>query len=344
MSTNQYKAAIIGCGGIFDVHVKALVSPALRDLGVEIAAVCDNKPERAEKAAADYNCRAYTDYKAMISEGGFDVLHICLPHHLHAPVAILAMENGINVLTEKPMATTVEDAAAMIDVSVKTGKKLGVIFQNRYNRGSVLVKNILEQGELGKIKSGCMRVAWHRGDEYYSESDWRGKWATEGGGVLINQSIHTFDLMNYFLGVPVAVDANIANRAHPNIEVEDMAEGVITYADGISVSFYVTTYHPYNAPIEIDILGELGRAVIRGSSGEIHFKDGRKLTSAEDMQATPAVGKDYWGNSHGSQILEYYKSLAADRKPEICGDEGIISQKLINAIYRSAKAGKRVEV
>ena len=181
MLSDKFKAAVIGLGGISPMHIKSL-----QELKIPITAVCDKDAEKAAHVAQELGAQSYLDYEKMLAEATFNVLHICLPHFLHAPVAISALSNKIHVLTEKPMATTVQDAENMISAAQANGVHLSVIFQNRYSPGAQLIKHTLESGELGRVKGGWIRVNWFRSQEYYSESDWRGRWATEGGGVLIN--------------------------------------------------------------------------------------------------------------------------------------------------------------
>ncbi|MCL2377523.1 MAG: Gfo/Idh/MocA family oxidoreductase [Defluviitaleaceae bacterium] len=338
MKPVNYRAAVIGLGSICDVHIKPL-----QDLGINITAVCDNKPEPAKAMGRRLNCAHYTCYETMLATGGFDVLHICLPHYLHAPVAIAALEKGVHVICEKPMATTVPDAKAMITAAKEGGARLEIIFQNRYNPTTVVIKEALASGELGRIKGGWLRVNWFRDNEYYTQNDWRGRWATEGGGALINQSIHTFDLMNYFLGGPTGVSASIANRAHPLIEVEDVAEGLITYND-INISFYINTFHPYNAPVCIEIVCENGIANLTGNTATISYKNGREPLILETSPAGNAYTKDYWGYSHIKQITAFYESLSGKPTQNVCGTEGLRTQELINGIYDSSKLGKKIKL
>ena len=331
---SDLKAAVIGLGTVSPMHIKAL-----QTIDVPIVAVCDNNQEKANKAASELGCAAFGQNVKMLEAGGFDVLHICLPHYLHAPVAIDALTKGFNVLCEKPMATTVEDAEIMISAANANKKTLGVIFQNRYSPGATLIKSSLESGELGAVKGGWFRVTWHRPESYYKESDWRGRWATEGGGVLINQSIHSFDMMNFFLGNPTAVDASIANRAHPIIEVEDVAEGVITYGE-TPISFFVNTFHPYDAPASVELICEKGKATLIGEDATITMNDGTKKTAGANIEAQQRFGmKDYWGVSHFKQIAAFYESIKSGNPPEIDGKEALRTQRLINGIYESAKTG-----
>ncbi|MCL2203256.1 MAG: Gfo/Idh/MocA family oxidoreductase [Defluviitaleaceae bacterium] len=338
MRQNPFRAAIVGLGGIYPMHVKSLV-----EIGVPVAAVCDDKPGRAEKAAQDTGGRPFSDYREMLATGGFEVLHICLPHHLHAPVTIAALEAGYHVLCEKPMATTVPDAQHMLDAARKSGKTLSVVFQNRYNPGTQLIKEAMQSGALGAIGGGWLRLTWHRGASYYTQSDWRGKWATGGGGVLINQSIHTLDLMNHFLGAPHHVDASIANRAHPEIEVEDMAEGIIFYGEKgeIPVSFFVNTYHPYDAPIGLEIIGTKGRAALTGEDAIISLADGTRRAAGADTEAQKKFGmKEYWGVSHIKQIAAFYTTLRTGQPPEVTAASAMTTQKLVAGIY----AGKKISL
>ena len=333
------KAAIVGLGGIAPMHIKPL-----KTIGVEIVAVCDVKPENAEKLATELNCRAFTNYNKMLEAGGFDVLHICLPHHLHASVSIDALLKGFHVLTEKPMSITILEAEKMIEVSQKSGKSLGVIFQNRYNPAAILIKETLDTGELGAVTGGFLRVNWHRTEEYYNEAAWRTTWEESGGGAVIAQAIHTFDLMNHFIGNPTEVYASMANRAHPTIEIEDVAEGIITYGNAF-ISFYVTTFHPYNEPVTLRITCENGYISLIGEDAEIVYNDGRKKVAGADIKAQQLYGmKSYWGVSHIKQITDFYKSIQANEVPKIDGVESLRTQCLIEAIYKSAKIGRPIKL
>jgi predicted dehydrogenase len=153
---------------------------------------------------------------------------------------------------------------------------LGVIFQNRYNPGSQLIKNMLTSGELGAVKSGKLQVAWDRSDEYYQNSDWKGTWDKEGGGVIIDQAIHTMDLMRWFVDSELNyVDASISNRAHEIIEVEDAAEGVIAYKNGVVTAFHAINYYTYDAPVEIELHCENGLAKMVADKATVTLNDGR---------------------------------------------------------------------
>ena len=183
----KLKVGIIGCGRISPFHGM----PAKAQENVNLVACCDLKLERAKEKAKLFGCKkTYTDYEEMITKEKLDVVHICLPHYLHSPVTVRALELGCHVLTEKPMAISMEQAKKMVDAAKKTGKTLGVIFQNRYNAGSQLVKKCLDSGLLGKVKAAKCSVTWCRTPEYYTKSDWKGTWEMEGADDL-DQAIHT---------------------------------------------------------------------------------------------------------------------------------------------------------
>ncbi|MUV37255.1 Phthalate 4,5-cis-dihydrodiol dehydrogenase [Lentibacillus sp. JNUCC-1] len=338
----KIKVGIIGCGRIFPMH--ALPVEVREDL--ELVAVCDIKEERAQTAATKHNCASYTDYMTMFEEEDMDAIHICLPHHLHAPVAIEAAKRKIHVLTEKPMAITMEDAENMVAAADENNISLGVIFQNRYNQSSQLIKNMLENGTLGAVKSSKLSLTWDRSDDYYRESDWKGTWDKEGGGVIIDQAIHTMDIVRWLIDDEIDyVDAVIANRAHDFIEVEDTAEGVIKYKSGVVTAFYAINYYSYDAPVEAELHCENGIVNMIGDYAEIKLNDGRTFTAENNPNETFEYEegvKSYWGVNHIKQINNFYDALKAGTQPDITGKEALKTQKMIVAVYDSGKSGKRV--
>ncbi len=335
------RVGIVGCGNIFPMHGYSVDKLDC----AELIAVSDIKEERAQNKAKDLGCGYYTDYKEMIDKEKLDVVHICTPHYMHAPIAIYAAKNKANVLTEKPMSIKLEDAEEMVEVAKANDVTLGVIFQNRYNQGSKLIKETLESGELGKIISGKLSVTWDRSDEYYTRSDWKGTWDKEGGGVIIDQAIHTMDLMRWFIDSDIEyVDANISNRAHEIIEVEDSAEGVIKYKNGVVTGFYAINYYGYDAPVEIELYCQNGIAKMVGDKGIVTFKNGKTMTAEADPHEVFNYGdvKSYWGVSHVKQIKNYYESILSGKKPDITGEEAYKTQKMICAIYDGGKSKERI--
>lgn len=330
------KVGIIGCGLILPMHKKSLLNLE----NVKITAICDIDESAAKRGAEGLDCNIYTDYKKMIDTEELDTVHILTPHYLHSEMAVYAAQHGVNILTEKPMATNEADAVRMIEAAKENNVTLGVIFQNRYNEGSVAVKEAITSGKLGKIIGARFRVSWFRDAGYYNQGEWRGKWATEGGGVLINQAIHTLDLTNWLIDdEPEFVSASIANRSLRDvIEVEDEANGYIRYKNGAVVNFSACNYYKPFAQVEIEIGCENGTANITGRSAVIKYNDGKTLkVEANPNSEDDIFGKGYWGNKHFTQIKQYYNALKSGVQPHITGEEAYKTHKILYAIYKSGR-------
>jgi len=338
---HKLRVGIVGCGNIFPMHA---ISVKKNDT-LELVAVCDIKKDRLEKESKRFDAKPYDDYETMLKEANLDVVHICTPHYLHAPMTILAAKYNIHVLTEKPMAIHVHDAQAMIDACEKQNVTLGVIFQNRYNKGAAFLKETLEKGKLGKIKSAKCQVTWDRSDEYYMRSDWKGTWDKEGGGAVIDQAIHTLDLMRWFVGERISyIDASIANRVHVKIDVEDTAEGLIEFENGVRANFHVINYNTMDSPVTIELHCENGIARYTDGLTEITYLDTSKEIVGADPRERLDYGdvKSYWGVSHIKQITDFYESLRNKQIPFIDGREALITQKIVNAIYDSGKTHQKI--
>ncbi len=338
----KYRVGIVGCGTIFPMHA---VSVNQID-NAELVAVCDNKKERAKARGEEFSVDYFVDFKQMLEQADLDVIHVCTPHYMHAPIVIDACNAGIDVLTEKPMSIKMENAEKMVKAAKDNDVTLGVIFQNRYNPGAILIKETLESGVLGKIHSGKLVVTWDRSDEYYTQSDWKGTWEKEGGGVVIDQAIHTLDLMRWFVDDHIEyVEANIGNRAHEIIEVEDSAEGIVKYKNGVITAFHTINYYSYNAPVEIELHCENGLVKMVADNASIKFNDGREYIAGPNPNESFNYGnvKSYWGVSHSKQIENYYESLANGIDPDITGEDALKTQKMVCAIYESGKSNSRVK-
>lgn len=326
------RVGVIGCGNISVMHLDSIA--AFEE--AQLVAVCDIKPDRAEKAAKKYNTKAYTDYKQMLAEAQLDAVHICLPHYLHVPVACDAFEAGVHVLSEKPMSIRYEDAVRAVELAEKKGVHYGVIFQCRYNTPSQLVKQRITDGSLGAVKCGRTTLTWYRPDNYYDKSDWKGTWDKEGGGVIIDQAIHSLDLANWMIGSePVEVQSSLHNRNHEIMVVEDSAEGLIKYKNGALLSFFAMNNFLVDEPIEIRLICEHGKAIFSYDKATIEYHDGRIETV--DNQ-TPDVlknsgGKDYWGFQHAAQVKQFYNAVRGIEPLDISGKEALKIQKIICDIY-----------
>ena len=191
----KLKVAVIGCGRVSVMHLGSIA--CFED--AELVACCDIKKDRAVETARKYGVRAYTSYEEMLDSEQLDAVHLCLPHNLHSKVACYAFERGVNVLTEKPMDIDLQSAENAVALAKEKSLLFGVIMQCRYNNSAQLVKKAVESGRLGKIISARSILTWTRPDSYYAESDWKGTWDKEGGGVVIDQAIHSIDLVNWII-------------------------------------------------------------------------------------------------------------------------------------------------
>lgn len=328
----KLKVGIIGCGRISVMHL----IPAQVSEFAELICCCDIKKERADETAEKYGIKAYYDYVEMLETEPLDAVHICLPHYLHSKVAIAAFERGINVLTEKPMDVDYPSAEKAVKTAKEKGVLFGVIFQCRYNNAAKLVKEAVLSGRLGKILSARSVLTWTRPDSYYAESDWKGTWDKEGGGVVIDQAIHSIDLVNWIVGSEVeSVSCSMANRGHDIVKVEDSAEGLITYKNGVRYGFYCMNNYAVDEPIEIKLVCEKGRVQFGYDDAYIAYNDGIVEEAHQDENTQEYEGgKDYWGFQHIRQIEQFYKACLDLEPLEISGEEALKTHKLIMEIYQ----------
>jgi UDP-N-acetyl-2-amino-2-deoxyglucuronate dehydrogenase len=328
ISDRPLRAGIVGCGDISALHLDALAGLAP---GVELVAVCDVDPGRLSAAATATGATAYADWATMLDEAGLDVVHLCVPHHLHAPIGIAALDRGVHVLTEKPVADAIAPAEALLAAAERSTATLAVCFQNRYNAPVVALRELLDSGELGTPTAAAATVIWHRTPAYYEAGPWRGRWATAGGGLLMNQAIHTLDLAQWLLGDVVEVSGTAATRLLGGaIEVEDTAEMLLRHAGGATTTFYGTLAHGRNAPISLEIVTD--RAVAQlGDDLVVTWDDGRPDTVVSAVLAEGA--RAYWGVSHADLIADLYRAVAAGERFWIDGPEAVKTLRTIQSVY-----------
>ena len=334
-NAKKLRVGVIGCGRISVMHFTSL--SIIED--VQIVACCDIIKERAEKAAEKYGAKAYVSYEEMIHVENLDAVHLCLPHYLHSKVACYAFERGVNVLTEKPMDVDLESAEAAVQMAKEKGVFFGVIFQCRYNNSARLVKDAIESGRLGKILSARSTLTWTRPDSYYASSDWKGTWDKEGGGVVIDQAIHSIDLVNWLINSEIeSVSCSMANRGHKIVDVEDSAEGLITYKNGVKYGFYCMNNYACDEPIEIRLYCENGKVVFGYDDAYIRYNNGEVEEAHQDKNLPEYQGgKDYWGFQHVRQIRQFYNAVLGREMLEISGEEALKTHRLIMKIYEIGK-------
>lgn len=290
------KGCIVGYGAIGPIH-----EAALKEFGIEYA-VCDCDEQRLARSEAE--CK-YTDFEDVLKDESIDVVHICTPHYLHVPMAKKALEAGKHVVLEKPVGISPDEVKTLFDY--KGDKEICIMLQNRKNPAVIKMKQLIDGGSLGKLQTLNAFLTWHRDADYYATDAWRGKWETEGGGLLINQAVHILDLICWMGGGYKSMSGGIATRLLGDcIEVEDTADAVVETESGVSACFYATNCSPVNSPLHVEACFEEG--VLRYSDNLLMYvHDGTVEVLASDSVDTP--GKSYWGTGHKIVIGEFYDYL-----------------------------------
>ncbi|MCL2480025.1 MAG: Gfo/Idh/MocA family oxidoreductase [Treponema sp.] len=327
-------AAVIGLGVIGKVHLSAIAS--LKN--ARLAAVCDIDPSKKELAPK--GAVFYPDPDELLKNEKPDVVHICLPHFLHYPTAKKAAQAHLNIFAEKPLALNAKEGAEYCKLEKQYGVKIYLCLQNRLNNTTETLYALLRSGEYGKVTGVRGTVAWYRSKEYYEEGPWRGIMAESGGGCMINQSIHTMDLMQYFAGSPISsVKGTIGQVLDYGIEVEDTATGHIVFANGAQGLFTASVANYTDENVEINVRCEKGDFILRDKK-LFKITDGKEENIAED--SAEFAGKQVYGSGHVGLIGKFYRALETGGSDYIHPEEGMPSLRMIDAIRESSKTGKTI--
>jgi predicted dehydrogenase len=327
-------SAVIGLGVIGKVHIEAITS--LKD--AKLVAACDT--DSAKKSALPQGIHFYTDYKEMLEREKPGVVHICLPHYLHYPVASYCAERGFNVFAEKPLALNAREGGEYCKLEEQYKVKICLCLQNRLNNTTETLYKLLQSGGCGRVTGIRGAVAWFRSKEYYEEGPWRGIMAQAGGGCMINQAIHTMDLMQYFAGSPVkSVKGTTGQMLDYGIEVEDTAAGRIVFENGASGLFTASVANYTDESVEISVRCEKGEFVLRDRK---LFKVGGETPELLASDTGSFAGKQVYGSSHVKLIARFYDALETGGDLYIHPEEGMPSLRMIDAIWESARTGKTV--
>lgn len=333
--------ALIGCGRIAKNHVTAAVANKL-----DIAALCDLEPEKAERYAAENHLSAMicTDYRKMLREVRPKFVAIATESGKHAAIALDCIDASVNVLIEKPMALSIADADAIIARAAQRGVRVGVCHQNRYNRSVSQLRKAVEAGAFGRIYHAAATIRWNRSEDYYRQAKWRGTWEQDGG-CLMNQCIHNIDMLQWMLGGNIeSVYAQTANFAHPYIEAEDIGLAVVKFKSGALATIEGTVnVFPRNLEETLTIFGELGTVKLGGASlNRIeHWNFAGSSTPADDTDEMPP---DVYGFGHTPLYAEFMDAIVSGRKPYIAAEDGKRAMELVLAMYKSAHTGEAVRL
>lgn len=329
-------AAVIGCGTVSAAHRAAIRAAA----DIDLIAVCDTDPDRLRHAEDAEGVPGFADHRDLLEQLRPEVVHVCTPHDQHVPVAIDALDAGVDVLLEKPVAHTMAEAQRLADHAATSSAQVGVCFQNRYNHSSQVIRRLFDDGEAGAVRGGAATVLWSRDAAYYEAAPWRGSWARSGGGLLINQAIHTLDLLSWFCGDVIDVDGHVStSHLQGVIEVEDSAELRLQHAGGARSLFFGSNGAVANLPVTVDIVAENVTAHIRDGL-TLSWADGRTEHEAESAGAS-VPGKSYWGSSHAALIADFYATRAAGERFWIDTAEAMKPLAVLNAAYDATYGADR---
>jgi UDP-N-acetyl-2-amino-2-deoxyglucuronate dehydrogenase len=352
MSTRR-TVAIVGAGVIGTHH--GLVVSQLADR-LELAAVVDVALDRAEKLAAERGGRPFTSLAEALAAVDVDIVAVCVPTGRHGEVAIEALDAGKNVIVEKPAETTVPKVDEIIKAQQKAGTLVTVISQHRFDAATETVLAAVQAGELGRLTSGIASIDWWRGQTYYDSGDWRGTWELDGGGALMNQGVHTVDLLIAMMGRPVEVFAYTGVLAHERIEVEDVAVGVVRFESGALGVLHGTTAAYPGLSARVQVHGDRGSAVIDndqviflhttppGADPEERSYGSTSVRTASEAGATAASNPTGLGDSHRLQYLNFLAALDGTEPLRVDLETNRQAVALINGVYESARTGRPVRL
>lgn len=332
------RVGILGAGNISQTHARAAQSIP----GVDIAAVLGTTREKA--ARLSQGAAAYDDLARFLAHKPMDLVAIGTPSGVHAEQAIAAVEHGLHVLVEKPVDISTARVDALIAAAERSRVKVGVFFQDRLKPDVARLKELVDSGRLGMPILVSGRVKWHRPPEYYGDSRWRGTWALDGGGALMNQGIHTVDVVQWLMGPVARVSARTATRLH-RIEVEDTAVAVLEFASGaLGVLEAATSVYP-GYPRRIELTGSEGTAILDGDSLVTLDLRGAQEGSvtkeaAPTVSASTAVVAD--ASAHRRILEDFIAAIESNRPPACDAREGRKSVAIVEAIYTSAREGRPV--
>lgn len=354
--------AIIGCGVIGPTHAAALA--ALQPQGARLAAFVDEVPARAEALAAQYGAEAKS-FQDVLADPSIDAVTIGVPSGLHAELGARALRAGKHVVVEKPMDISLAACDRLLAAQKESGKRLAVISQHRFDHASIEIKAALAQNQLGPIVFAEARVPWYRTQEYYDSGGWRGTWALDGGGALMNQGVHTADLMRWLCGPVETVYAQARTLAHERIETEDVLTATLTFANGAIGTLSASTALYPGFAVRIGVYGTEGSAIMEGDmlhtlKTKTGREDGGEAAQAHALQVatggTKAATEEIahatgasdpaaiWGAAHEAQLADFLHCCRTGAQPVVDGAEGRKAVELVLAVYESARTGEVVRL
>lgn len=340
--------AIAGCGNISRAHIESIKEIP----GAALRAVWSQTFERAAQVAAREGCDAARTLEELCHRDDVDAVIICTPSGFHLEPALAAIQAGKHVLIEKPLEVTEERCRAIIDAAEQYGVKVGVVFQSRFAPANQAVYEAANSGKFGRLVMGNAYVKWFRDQTYYDSGAWRGTWQLDGGGALMNQAIHTVDLLLWTMGPVESVAAHSALLAHDRIEVEDTLVATLKFQSGALGSIEATTSIWPGYPKKIEIHGDQGGAILADDAVVAWYQGGATEPDEEVLKQLGPKGSTGTSREpmamsfelHRRQIENFISAVRHGTPLAINGQQGLLSVQLVRAIYHSAQTGEVVKL
>ena len=332
---DKIRCGLIGCGVIAGTHAEAVhQNPDV----AELVACFDTVEERAKEfAGKNGDIAAYTTLEDILAHPGLDAILVCVPSGLHAPIVVAAAEKGIHSLVEKPLDINKEGLNAMERAAEKTGVTVAGVFQRRTWENVIAAREAVQSGALGKMALGMAEMKAFRSQAYYDNDAWRGTWAIDGGGALMNQGIHALDMLIFMMGRVTSVTAQMEARTH-TIEVEDTLTALLRFENGALGTLVAATSITPDYPIKHDLHGEKGSiTIIERQPIQWNVPD-----VPEPAPFTEDINPYQIG--HTRLLRDFAEALLTGREPLVPVKEARYSVDLILAIYESARTGKTVNL
>jgi UDP-N-acetyl-2-amino-2-deoxyglucuronate dehydrogenase len=346
------KFGIVGAGMIGHFHAKAITAMT----GGELHSVFDLRAEAAEKLATEYGAKPYSDLAAFLADPELEIVTIGTPSGSHLEPSLAALNAGKHVICEKPLEVTVERIDQQIAAAKANGKTIAAVLNRRFHPGMDAFKKAADEGRFGKLTSASCYVKWYRDQAYYDSAAWRGTWALDGGGALMNQSIHTIDALIYLAGPIKSVQANTACLAHTDIEVEDIAVAIVEFENGARgvIEGSTCTWSKDGHPARVQLCGTEGSVFLADEAFELWDFMHEKPEDAE-IRATLMKGQAAGIGANDPKAINFYQhqrnfeevvnAIQEGREPTVSASEARKPVAVIRAIYESAQnGGKKVEI
>lgn len=361
------RTAIVGCGVIGKQHARVLTD----NPSYQVVAVVDPHADRTEEAAqlvvagGDAEPARYADLASALAAGGFELASICTPSGYHVDNALEAARAGLHVMLEKPLDVSVaqgRELAALVAARTDPGQVVSVISQHRFDPAHVATKEAIVAGRLGTVTSALASMAWYRSQEYYDSGDWRGTWALDGGGAVMNQAVHTVDLLRWYLGTPAEISAHAGLLAHERIEVEDVLTATVRFESGALAAIHATTAAYPGLTTRVQVHGTRGSSIVdrdqleyfhsavdagtvASSGSTTHVGANQENQAAavvppEHLRVNPPT--DAFANAHNRQFDDIADAIRTGRDPGVTVEEALLSLALVRSLYLSAALGEKI--